>query len=110
MPMPMMPKRRRSLAAIVRARRGSGSSSTVLAAKAALAAAAVIPKNLRREKVSLLIGSPCGDECTSYGTASVCDHELPHRFSRFSGPGVELASIGPGLLSEAHPGAESYFF
>src|SRR6266550_530254 len=62
MPMPIMPKRTRSLAAVAKANRGSGSSRMVLAASEAPAAAALIPRNLRRDResfsLSLLMRPP----------------------------------------------------
>src|SRR5207244_6546786 len=53
-PIPIIPNRRRSLAALVEASSGSGSSRMVLAARDAPTEAALIPRNLRRERMFLL--------------------------------------------------------
>src|SRR5436190_16386043 len=53
-PIPIIPNRRRSLAATDEARTGSGSSRMVLAARDAPTEAALMPRNVRRERIFLL--------------------------------------------------------
>src|SRR5947208_15392890 len=53
-PIPIIPNRRRSLAATGEASSGSGSSRIVLAARDAPTEAALIPRNVRRERIFLL--------------------------------------------------------